>query len=538
MTSRWTRRRALKLLGVGGAAYALQACVNTPSRALPLCVGSPVPAHTALDTHIHIFNGTDLQIAGFLSESVAPEYPKVSGVIRALAHPLQEFVWAFSPTATDELKHLDNLTRMPRGRQLADAAFAEAWVQADRDATAAQYNEFLLQQLSNSNVRHEITDALGVSASARSGIETTATLLKTAPSSALEARSIASQLDVALGMNIFEYFGRYFNYRYANFYEVVEQYSCHQSPVDTFVALMVDFDQPLSGQPNPKSPIQDQIRVMSKICQLARGRLLALAPFCPFKDIARKGGESIANVRQAWKLPGFAGVKLYPPIGFKPYGNAATSTAHGGDLDNALFTLYREAIKEDAAVLAHAGPSLCVLQGPCQTPGPPGWQEALDYLYQKTGTALRVSLGHFGDLLGTKSESSVWPEAFLRQMEKPSGSRLYADIAYEQEILDPTHDQDSVKRLQGLLAAYPVTYDRLLYGSDWLMLGLEPQWRNYLVRSHSVIDQVEAGSRRAGFAGDVFGGNARRWLGLDVPTSLASRNLRSIAAYRAGTERL
>src|SRR5713226_4063597 len=50
------------------------------------------------DTHLRIFNGTDLQIARFLSQSVAPEYPRATGIIRALAQPLQEFVWAFSPT--------------------------------------------------------------------------------------------------------------------------------------------------------------------------------------------------------------------------------------------------------------------------------------------------------------------------------------------------------------------------------------------------------------------------------------------------------
>ena len=185
MTSLWTRRSTLKLLGASGVAYALQACVNAPSRVLPLCIGSTVPARTALDTHIHIFNGTDLQIAGFLSESVAPEYPKVSGIIRALAHPLQDFVWSFSPTANEELKHLDKLTRIPRGRQLGTGAFPETVVQADRDATAAQYSEFLRQQFSNSNLRHEIIEALAVSATLRSASETTATLLNVAPSSAL-----------------------------------------------------------------------------------------------------------------------------------------------------------------------------------------------------------------------------------------------------------------------------------------------------------------------------------------------------------------
>jgi hypothetical protein len=388
----------------------------------------------------------------------------------------------------------------------------------------------LREQFNDPNVQRVLEETLRAAAARRGRLggaaeALTSELLNVAPRTPLEARSVAAQIDLALGLNIFEYLGRYFSYRYANFYEVVEQYACHATPeIDTFVTLMVDFDEPLSGRPNPKSPLNQQIALISKICQLSQGRLVALAPFCPFKDIARAGGESFANIQQAWKLPGFVGAKIYPPMGFQAYGNARTTLPQGAAVDAALARLYRECIKEDAAVLAHAGPSLCVAQGPCDSPGPPGWAAALDFAYTTTGKPLRVSLGHFGDPFGDQSESHDWPKQFLMQMEAPSGARLFADLAYASEILDPTKEQAAVDMLHGLLSSHPIVYERLLYGSDWLMLGLESTWKDYLTRMHTVIEQVESDSGKVGFANRFFGANARAWLGLDVPTSLASRN--------------
>lgn len=345
-----------------------------------------------------------------------------------------------------------------------------------------------------------------------------------APKSAADARALARDIDAASGIPIFDYLEPYFSYRYVNFIEVADQFSCHGS-IDTFIALLVDFDQPLGRGKNAetRSSIGDQTAVVSKICQLSQGRLLALAPYCPLKDAARNGA-SLANVRKAWKLPGFVGAKIYPPMGFKPYGN-------GGAVDVALDSFYSACVREDAVVMAHAGPSNCVLPGPCDFPGPPGWAAALSHVYDTQKSALRVGLGHFGGVLGSVGSSAHWPEDFVTHMKAPYGEHLYADLAYASEILDSSNDQTAVRRLTGLLTSAPgVLPERLMYGSDWLMLGLESQWRAYADRMVTVIDQVGQASGVQGFAANFFGTNARAWLGLDVATSLASRNTKDLHA--------
>jgi hypothetical protein len=176
-------------------------------------------------------------------------------------------------------------------------------------------------------------------------------------------------------------------------------------------------------------------------------------------------------VTDAWKKPGFVGAKIYPPMGFKPFGN-------GHPLDDALATFYHECIRQDAVLAAHSGSSNCINSGPCDAPGPPGWEKALEYVLTTEKAPLRANLGHFGGVLGTEAKSTTWPDRFRELMEKPSGERLYADLGYSNFILDSGNDAYAIKRLSDLLTSQgSVLPDRLLYGSDWLMLG---GWRRSL----------------------------------------------------------
>jgi hypothetical protein len=109
-------------------------------------------------------------------------------------------------------------------------------------------------------------------------------------------------------------------------------------------------------------------------------------------------------------------------------------------------------------------------------------------------------------------------------MKRPSGQKLYADLSYASEVLQASNDSCVVGRLTGLLSTSALLSERLMYGSDWLMLGLESQWQEYAKRMEVVIDEAEKQSGATGFKSRFFGGNARDWLGLSEPTSLGSIN--------------
>jgi predicted TIM-barrel fold metal-dependent hydrolase len=523
----WTRRAFCNALGLSGLTWALPAYPLAPPQPWPPCVGSFAPApHQRIDAHVHIFNGTDLQIAGWLKGPVSNENQPWREVLQLLADPLQFLVWGDERiTAKKELEHLNEIAG--KSEAFSEQDFGTA-LRLDRAETQAQYNKFLSQQLGRKEVRDELIKMIAKKKGPH--YRSTIDALRKAPPEGKE-RDLARRVDELSGIYIFDFLERFFSYRYSNFLELVQQFTCsNTSSVDTFIALLVDFDQPLGQPPGATTPssIDDQTAVISRICRLSRGHLIALAPYCPFKDAAfAPKHPSLDNVLNAWQRPGFVGAKLYPPMGFFPYSNP------GKHVDEALAGLYHECIQSDAVVMAHAGPSYCVTPGPCEYPGPKGWATALETVFQTEHKPLRAAVGHFGGPFDKKHpEWHIWPEAFLDLMQKPSGQKFYADLSYANEVLSssPRTIKFCVNRLKSLMtrSSSPALSDRLMYGSDWLLLGLDPQWRKYATRMEAVIDETEKESGATGFKARFFGGNARDWLGLNHPTSLGSRNTISL----------
>jgi hypothetical protein len=514
----WTRRAFCNTLGLSGLAWALPAYSLKPAQPWS-CVEAGLAPHQRIDAHVHIFNGTDLQIAGFLKEPVANEFPEIRVLLSLVAEPLQNFVWGVSPTAKKEMRKLNQIADQTGARAFSAQEFGSA-LRSDRAETRAQYNEFLRQQFRREEVRRELIKMI----KQRKNDHHTIQELDKIPAPGTE-RGLAHRVDVSSGIPVFDFLEPFFSYRYSNFFELVEQFTCtNVSPIDTFVALLVDFDVTLgtpSGAPTP-STVDDQIRVTSRICELSRGHLIALAPYCPLKDVALNNA-SLTNVLKAWKQPGFVGAKLYPPMGFYPSGNTGKN---GKAIDDVLAQFYHECIYSDAVVLAHAGPSYCAKSGRCEYPGPKAWVKAIDGVFDTEHKPLRAALGHFGGPFDKqRPEAHIWPEEFIDLMKEPAGQKLYADLSYASEILQPSNDSFVVKRLTGLMnrSSSPLS-ERLIYGSDWLLLGLQSQWRSYEKRMEFIIDKTEKTSGATGFKGRFFGLNARDWLGLDDPMSLGSKN--------------
>ena len=508
MTGHWNRRQFIGTVGMAASVLPLAGC-PVPTVQPPKCLGTGPTPHQRIDAHVHVFNGTDLQIAGFLKKSVANdiEYQKVAPILRAVADPLQDFVWAFSPTAQRELDALGELAFVAKRAESADAALRQGLTK-HRAETSKQYSEFLLKVMRLPEVR----DAMAEVAVSRD--------FQAAPRDPPGARAMAQRFQAQSGTRVFDYLEPFFSYRYSNYYELADTFTCSQTArIDTFVGQMVDYDQAL-GTPghNMPSHIDDQALVMSKICQLSRGRLLAMAPYCPLKDAAQKGA-SLKNVCDAWKLPGFVGAKLYPPMGF-------TLWEPAGPVHDALTTFFDACIDQDAAVLAHSGPSQCVVPGDCTFPNPMDWATRMSDVYSRRQKSVRATFGHFGGVFDNKPYAASWPKAIVDLMGRPEGARVYADLSYASTVLDPTKHGMAAGTLAGLLtqAGSPLA-DRLIYGSDWIMLGLEPTWRTYADNMDDVITQAERKASIRNLGPRLFGTNARAWLGLDEPTSLAARNV-------------
>lgn len=105
---------------------------------------------------------------------------------------------------------------------------------------------------------------------------------------------------------------------------------------DLFVPAMVDMDAHLGDQALV-TPRQ-QVDLMEYIFVITGGRFHGYAAFDPLRQVRydekRPNGRDsplspLRIVKRAVMEQGFVGIKLYPPMGFRPIGNAALDGCKG-----------------------------------------------------------------------------------------------------------------------------------------------------------------------------------------------------------------
>lgn len=239
--------------------------------------------------------------------------------------------------------------------------------------------------------------------------------------------------------------------------------------------------------------------------------------------------------------PFLSGFKLYPPMGFAAYGNAGFGEdeagwgpfaghdgigklienrwdrAFGGKakigsaLDGALKDFFSNCLERDIPVLAHAGQSVYASSAFKDRMSPEHWSRLI--LDQSSGqdlSELRLCLGHFthpakfmkavaelpetgeyqpgrnaytGDVWALKWTGPLLWHSSSRASERKA--RVFTDISYMEELVAPDG-----KAMAGefftALRKYCLYYDPLCegltFGTDWIMLGREPNFDLYLER--------------------------------------------------------
>ncbi len=337
-----------------------------------------------------------------------------------------------------------------------------------------------------------------------------------------------------------------FQYRYTSFARYLDDFErASGRRVNLTLSALVDYDWWLnSGRPTETS-LQEQVDLMAELAVVTGGRLHYWAPFCPYRQAQwrlepRSTFSSLKLVQNAVRENGAVGVKIYPPMGFAPYGNAtlpasiwrsaswlsglARSDSFGKELDLSMDELYAWCVAEDIPILAHANTS----SGPSDAfealAGPDYWEMALNMYGQ-----LRVIFGHFGG--AEDNASAAKARRFIQLMGSSSGGsgiHASADVSYfERAMENPTELGNA---LRGLLSPGSdpngVLEKRLLFGSDWKMLLLEAHADQYLKDFAAVFADLAQNppteTNLSTLVVDGFGRNALNAVGLH--TSGASRS--------------
>lgn len=497
-----------------------------------LCPGDPSISNSlaplTIDTHAHFFNGRDLQIREFLSQTTVRPGSELYPLVNGIAGILQALGWHRAPGCQEERVAMNKLLRDCRGseqlRSAAQDAFQEGYTMGRDELQLTAKN--LSRTPEGAAVLAATPDTVGVGDAIANLPPDYESFEKPPAASILGSdKTIKGYLRFVL---------HHFNYRHVNAIDYLNTYS-KGSPrkIDLVAASMVDYDYWLAkGNPTPTS-LTEQVELMGDISILLGGRVHGFAPFCPFRELmtldASGIGDSMRLVRRAIETRGFIGVKLYPPMGFAAWGNTgrtewkgkasllpvASAPDFGKQLDASMQRLFTYCLDNDVPVMAHTNNS----NGPYPEfealAGSNYWQLALAKF-----PGLCVNFGHFGDS-DLEDHNGAKTEKFLKLMTPAAGSsgeRAFADSGYfAGTMLNYNKMKDVLDQLY--TSENRILLERLMYGSDWSMILTERNVSSYLADFIKVMRNIEAaepgiGARKTTLSNAFFGRNAVEYLGL------------------------
>jgi predicted TIM-barrel fold metal-dependent hydrolase len=485
------------------------------------------PPHYIVDVHCHAFNGSDLPIAGFIE--------KISNLPPALVGPLlqrfQTFIDQYAPTGAQEIAKLG--PGLPLPPPTPDLR------QKVRDLASTAVGDLLLP----ATLKFAGNDLGG---------------------------TIERFVEVVELVT---------HYRY----EIAAKLATTYDAVDLFTPAMVDFD--LWSDDLAKTPIAAQIVAQSRVSRLAmlgripgapQARVHPLAPFNPLREARDRiaslteydpfgtgktftaetryecagpapisvgddgavpdGAGSLALVRYAIEKAGFIGVKVYPPVGFRPLDNATLGPSTGDvgvRLDLALRAAYAYCEAEQVPVMSHTGNSNGFAPGYGELASPDSWRPVM-----AAYPNLRLNLAHFGALEGAETDRGVKAcEAWIRQAAVLMNTypHIYADVGCSSLPVYEDWAMLYLDALEDIVQKYPIVKKRLMFGTDFWLNRFDPNSGLFVDAFAQTFEKAFGVDARR----DMMGANALRFLGLvdDAGQPASTRPARRLRDFYGATPR-
>ncbi len=526
---------------------------------------TPIQQNRIIDAHCHLFNVLDVPAESFIKKVVLPE------VTRSMRSGSRDYAALFE-------KHKDAIAVMLHMLAVAVSKKAcppndEIWVidEMERGGARPRASEAVELELLN-DILNEVWWPTQVQKGLRVGqvfvsfaaLEEIKFLLRKEayplrPPQELRGQQADEQNDCrAVAEILYKHTdGPFSNYirwgllftRY-RFQLADELHRLHGGRSKLLTPALVDFAAWLgpageSSFGNRSAPMREQVEAMARISRRKTGpRVHGFVAFDPLRQalFRLRGGppadEPMAVAKRAIEELGFIGVKLYPPMGFRPTGNAELGNglpAHvisaseglgsnaGRLLDAALDELYGWCAQNSVPVMAHASNSYGSLPGYGVRANPAGWVKVLEKY-----PALRLNMAHFGGFNrgGNREQpEQSWGWTIGKMLGAASTPHVYVDISSFGEVLQRTPEQRRYIAwlFKKFLEQFPTAPRRLVYGSDWTMAGYAdgfpsratPSHRNDRLYPDIVTDFLR---RDLGFGFEqvdaIMFGNAVRFMGL------------------------
>ena len=509
-------------------------------------------AEGAVDIHAHIFNALDVPAAQFaIQVFVGLQAGLARAVLVALGDLLVDIATIRTKDAREEFQALGGTT--PQPNLISVLADDEARVAAGiaryyrREQRAGQFGitTFDAKQSASDplidQLEAEFGTATGSFAKSFSAdrAENRGVVFARNIYARSQVRSLADKagsepvLDTYIRRSTLAQYLRWFGLVTRNRADILAEYKhLYSRPGASEIKIvspsLVDMDRWLgieddgiSEEDNGASRLW-QVRVMSQIARIDKDMaILNFVPFCPLRAALERddgrGGAALSLVQQAIEQYGFAGVKLYPPMGFRAIGNEnarfpkiRAPKGGGAALDVELRALYQWCNDNDVPIKAHANDSVEASPNAGENASPVFWEQVLEEYPN-----LRINLAHFGGFEETKDFSSKardWDN--IAEEIARSQPNLYFDFGHRMEFMRPDLKLfDMIKGKFEEILATPgnVLADRLMFGTDFTMIGRLPDHEPYLTRSEEALEAIGLKERLT----DIQRDNALRFLGLD-----------------------
>jgi hypothetical protein len=490
------------------------------------------------DAHVHVFNARDVPVREFISQCVAhSERTPLRQILKLIAPVAQRLAWTYAPSIEKELLDIE--------KRFGDSSSAPSALDVSSLDTEILFQksrtgEVIFQELvkSNSQLLTEIAKSLKQ--------DSTFKAMGGAPMNGVEAfivesvqgtHNVPSMNLKILGENemqrsmraMFYFVGLMLSPRHHNLRTFIKSFHMHSPdlPLSGCFASMVDYKYWLRS-PTWISPMLDQVRMHEKLAELSNGFLLPVVAYNPLVDYF-EDGAALDLVVNAVKNHGCVGVKIYPPMGFKPYGNGKIrfidkagqwQELAGDKIDALLSQMYRKCVELGIPVMAHSNKSSGRSSADDGYAGPGGW-DALSTSASTGVSNVVVQLAHFGGSSPHAGESQLkkkpsgmddWTRQFAALMKRSHRLSIYGDIGYWNDLPTKPEVRNRLKDvLNTELGGGNFVWNRTLYGSDWHMLSNVTHWATYGNQIAKAIGDM--GLPRQAFDA-IFGGNVLECYGL------------------------
>lgn len=449
-----------------------------------------------VDIHCHNFNGDDLPVKGFIRSVGGTK----TSLVKLIDGIVDKYVQGHAPGFEEELEEISK--RMDPRTAVLESSFIEA----DPDAEAA----VILAQIEAQDEQ----------------------LVRDAESELYREEVALAPEDEVVEEGFFDLAGDVKRYiKWALLFakariRLTEILAGTFPEVDLYTPLLVDLEQGLGDA--PETSVVEQLELQEAISRVSMlGKLWGrpdarVHPFVGF-DPRRPG--ALDTVRAAVVDYGCVGVKVYPPMGFQPIGNAEAPHPKGMSpedaraADAALRDLYDYCLTEDVPITAHGNPTNFADDEYETFSSPEYWGAVLAEF-----PGLHLDLGHFGG--SGSGKHADWPSRIAKLATRYQ--HVYADIGnHRLEGIDAY-----MARLKQLFSD-PVTaamQDRLMFGTDWFMLANHRNFQDFLIEFRQKYADSFPEAHFPGALSRFMGGAALSFLGFD--DAMNANSQRVAARYR------